>query len=179
VSFLPDIDIDTPPATPRVSQLAVSIQRALRDVGSGWVEGEVQRRKTVGGHTYFTLADEHATIDCCVWRSRALRIRQGPADGQLVQVYFEKVDFYAGRGSVSLHVDAIRLTGEGELLARKQATLDKLTAEGLVARARRALPRFPRRVGVIAARNSDVKHDVITALRERWPVIEIVHTSMM
>jgi exodeoxyribonuclease VII large subunit len=163
------------PATPRVSQLATSIQRALRTVGSGWVEGEVQRRKTINGHTYFTLADENATIECCVWRSRARRIRQWPADGQLVQVHFEKVDFYARRGSIALHVDDIRLTGEGELLARKQVTLDKLTAEGLVARARRSLARFPRRVGVIAARDSDAKHDVIKALRERWPAVHIVH----
>lgn len=163
------------PATPRVSQLAIDIQRALRAVGSGWVEGEVQRRKTINGHTYFTLADENATIECCVWRSRAQRIRQWPADGQLVQVHFEKVDFYPRRGSIALHVDDIRLTGEGELLARKQATLEKLTAEGLVDRARRPLPRVPRRVGVIAARNSDAKHDVIEALRERWPAVHIVH----
>jgi exonuclease VII large subunit len=129
-------------ATPRVSQLAVSIQRALRDVDSGWVEGEVQRRKTVGGHTHFTLADENATIDWCVWRSRAARIRHWPADGQLVQVHFEKVDFYARCGSIAIHVDAIRVTGEAELLASKQATLDKLTVEGLVARAPRPLPRY-------------------------------------
>jgi exodeoxyribonuclease VII large subunit len=173
VTLIPDID--TEPATPRVSQLAVSIQRALREVGSGWVEGEVQRRKTINGHTYFTLADENASIECCVWRSRAARIRQWPADGALVQVHFEKVDFYARRGSIALHVDAIRLTGEGELLARKQATLDKLTAEGLVGRAPRTLPRFPRRVGVIAARNSDAKHDVVKALCERWPAVDIVH----
>ena len=173
MTFVPDID--TEPATPRVTQLAVSIQHALRDVGSGWVEGEVQRRKTINGHTYFTLADETATIECCVWRSRATRIRQWPADGALVRVHFEKVDFYARRGSIALHVDAIRLTGDGELLARKQATLNKLTAEGLVARAPRTLPRFPRRVGVIAARNSDAKHDVIKALRERWPAVNIVH----
>jgi exonuclease VII large subunit len=90
-------------------------------------------------------------------------------------VHFERVDFYGRRGSVSLHVDAIRLTGEGQLLARKQAALDKLMADGLVARARRPLPRFPRRVGVIAARNSDAKTDVVEALRDRWPAVHIVH----
>jgi exodeoxyribonuclease VII large subunit len=175
-----DLFTDTAtPATPRVSQLAIDIQRALREVGSGWVEGEVQRRKTIGGHTYFTLADEDASIDCVVWRSRAQRIQQWPAEGQLVQVHFERVDFYARRGSTSLHVDAIRLTGEGELLARKQATLDKLTADGLVARARRPLPGYPRRVGVIAAAHSDAKTDVIKALRERWPAVHIVFRAAL
>jgi exodeoxyribonuclease VII large subunit len=164
-------------SVPRVSQLAVSIQRALRDIGSGWVEGEVQGRKTVKGHTYFTLADANTSLNCCVWRSRAARIRQWPDEGALVQVHFDKVDLYAPRGTVSLHVDDIRLTGEGELLARKQATLDRLAAEGLVARARRPLPVFPRRVGVIAARDSDAKTDVIKALQERWPSVHIVHRA--
>jgi exodeoxyribonuclease VII large subunit len=163
-------------ATPRVSELATNIQRALREVGSGWVEGEVQKLRRVGsGHVYFSLADEDATIECCVWRSWAGRIAQWPTEGTLVQAHFAKVDFYGRSGRVSLHVDGIRLTGEGELLARKQATLDKLTDDGLVARARRRLPAFPRRVGVIAARNSDAKTDVIKALRERWPSVHIVH----
>jgi exodeoxyribonuclease VII large subunit len=166
--------------TPRVSHLATSIQRALREVGSGWVEGEVQKLRRAGsGHVYFSLADEDATIECCVWRSRAGRIAQWPSEGTLVQVHFEKVDFYGRSGRVSLHVDAIRLTGEGELLARKQATLDKLTADGLVVRARRPLPGFPRRVGVIAARDSDARTDVIKALRERWPGVHIVHRAAL
>src|SRR4051812_17349816 len=105
-------------ATPSVAQLATTIQYALRDIGPGWVEGEVHKLRRVGGHVYFTLADEDATIECCVWRSRAARICQWPSEGTLVQVHYEKVDFYARRGSVSAHVDAIRLTGEGELLAR-------------------------------------------------------------
>lgn len=59
------------------------------------------------GHVYFSLADEDATIECCVWRSRDGRIAQWPTEGTLVQVHFEKVDFYGRSGRVSLHVDAI------------------------------------------------------------------------
>jgi exodeoxyribonuclease VII large subunit len=162
--------------TPRVSHLASAIQRALTSIGAGRVEGEVQKLRRAGsGHVYFNLADEDATIECCVWRSRAARIERWPAEGALVEVHFERVDFYGRSGRVSLHVDAIRLTGEGELLARKQATLERLTADGLLARARRPLPVFPRRVGVVAARDSDAKVDVIKALRERWPSVHIVH----
>jgi exodeoxyribonuclease VII large subunit len=161
--------------TPRVSRLATVIQRALANVHPGWVEGEVQRLRRAGsGHVYFTLADEDAVVDCVVWRSEALQIRDWPDDGTLVQAHYRKVDYYARTGRLSIHVDAIRPTGEGELLARKQATLDKLTAEGLVARAARPLPKFPRRVGVIAARESDAMIDVIKALRERWPSVNIV-----
>jgi exodeoxyribonuclease VII large subunit len=113
------VDIST---TPRVSQLATPIQRALMNVDSGWVEGEVQRLKpSAAGYVYFTLADEDAVIDCWVWRSAASAILDCPTKGALVQVHFRKVDFYARTGRLSIHVDAIRLSGEGELLARKHA----------------------------------------------------------
>ena len=47
-------DIET--RTPKVSQLAFSIQRALRSVGCGWVEGEVQKlRPSASGHVYDEL----------------------------------------------------------------------------------------------------------------------------
>lgn len=163
-------------AVMRVAALAGAIQGALRGIPSGWVEGEVQRLRRPGsGHVYFTLADRDAAIECVVWRSRAGRISDWPADGRLVQAHFDRVDFYRRHGRVSLHVDSLRLTGEGELLARRAATLARLQAEGLTARAARALPRFPRRVGLIAARNSDAKMDVIKALKDRWPAAQIAH----
>src|SRR3954467_8868182 len=105
------LDDATQPKTPRVSQLPGDIQRALSTVGSGWVEGEVQGRKTIGGHTYFALVDENAPISCIVWGRNAARIGQWPAEGQLAQVHYDKVDFFARKGKTSLHVDRIRLTG--------------------------------------------------------------------
>jgi exodeoxyribonuclease VII large subunit len=163
-------------ATLRVADLAASVQRALRNVPSGWVEGEVQKLRRPGsGHVYFTLADRDAAIECVVWRSRVGRIAEWPSEGRLVQAHFDRVDFYARHGRVSLHVDAVRLTGEGELLARRAGVLARLRADGLTAAARRPLPAFPRRVGVISARNSDAKMDVIKALRDRWPSVHIMH----
>jgi exodeoxyribonuclease VII large subunit len=171
--------IDAPPGSAevlRVAALAGAIQVVLRAIPSGWVEGEVQRLRRPGsGHVYFTLADREAAIECVVWRSRAGRISDWPADGRLVQAHFDRVDFYRRNGRVSLHIDALRLTGEGELLARRAAILARLKAEGLTARAIRALPRFPRRVGLIAGRNSDAKMDVIKALEDRWPAVQIAH----
>ncbi len=171
--------INAPPdseAILRVAALAGAIQGVLRGIPSGWVEGEVQRlRRPESGHVYFTLADREAAIECVVWRSRAGRISDWPADGRLVQAHFDRVDFYQRNGRVSLHIDAMRLTGEGELLARRAAILARLKAEGLTARAARALPRFPRRVGLIAGRNSDAKMDVIKALEDRWPAVQIAH----
>lgn len=132
-------------------------------------------RRPGSGHVYFTLADRDAAIECVVWRSRVDRVAEWPMEGRLVQAHFERVDFYARHGRVSLHIDAMRLTGEGELLARRATVLTRLQADGLTTRARRSLPTFPRRVGLIAARNSDAKMDVIKALFDRWPSVDVVH----
>jgi exodeoxyribonuclease VII large subunit len=60
------------------------------------------------------------------------------------------------------------------LLRRRAETLHRLRADGLCdADRRKPLPAFPRRVGVIAARN-DANVDVIQALRRRFPPQDVV-----
>ncbi|MGH2741644.1 MAG: exodeoxyribonuclease VII large subunit, partial [Thermoleophilaceae bacterium] len=76
--------------TPKVSQLATTIRTQLGELGRGWVEGEVQNLKSASsGHVYLRLADEDAVIDCCIWRSRAARLRPLLKEGTLVQAHYE------------------------------------------------------------------------------------------
>ncbi len=159
-----------------VAQVASRIGGALRRLGEGWVEGEVTQISLhrSSGHVYLTLADESASLDACVWKGRVQRCQPLPRQGELVQAHYERIDFYAPRGSTKLIVDRIRPTGEGELLRRRAETLERLRADGLCDPERRKpLPAFPRRVGVIAARN-DANVDVIQALRKRFPPQDIV-----
>jgi exodeoxyribonuclease VII large subunit len=166
----------THPAALTVARVAGCIDRALRDLGDGWIEGEVTAISVhrASGHVYLTLADESASLDACIWKGRAARCRPLPAQGDLVQAHYERVGFYAPRGATKLILDRIRPTGDGELLRRRAETLRRLQADGLCDPDRRKpLPAFPRRVGVIAARN-DANIDVIQALRHRFPPQDIV-----
>lgn len=159
-----------------VSQLAARIDGALRGLGDGWVEGEVSSISVhrASGHVYLTLADESATLDACIWRGRVSACQPLPKQGDLVQAHYERVSFYAPRGSTKLVIDRLRPTGEGELLRRRAQTLRRLRADGLCDPDRRKrLRTFPRRVGVIAARN-DANIDVIQALRNRFPPQDIL-----
>jgi exodeoxyribonuclease VII large subunit len=159
-----------------VAQVAGRIDGALRDLGDGWIEGEVSAISVhrASGHVYLTLADESASLDACIWKGRVARCEPLPAQGDLVQAHYERVDFYAPRGATKLIVDRVRPTGDGELLRRRAETLRRLRADGLCDPDRRKpLPAFPRRVGVIAARN-DANIDVIHALRQRFPPQDIV-----
>jgi exodeoxyribonuclease VII large subunit len=159
-----------------VAQLATRVGSALRGLGDGWVEGEITtiNLHRSSGHVYLTIADESASLDACIWKGRVQRCQPLPAQGELVQVHYERVDFYAPRGSTKLIVDRLRPTGEGELLRRRAETLRRLQADGLCDPDRRKpLPAFPRRVGVIAARG-DANVDVIQALRRRFPPQDVV-----
>lgn len=161
---------------PSVTQVAGRIDGALRRLGDGWIEGEVSAISVhrASGHVYLTLADETASLDACIWKGRVSRCQPLPAQGDLVQAHYERVDFYAPRGATKLILDHVRPTGEGELLRRRAETLARLRADGLCDPDRRKpLPAFPRRVGVIAARN-DANIDVIQALRRRFPPQDIV-----
>jgi len=148
----------------------------MRALGDGWIEGEVTSINVhrSSGHVYLTLADESASLDACIWKGRVSRCTPLPAQGDLVQAHYERVDFYAPRGATKLIVDHVRPTGDGELLRRRAETLRRLQADGLCDPDRRKpLPAFPRCVGVVAARN-DANIDVIQALRRRFPPQDIV-----
>jgi exodeoxyribonuclease VII large subunit len=164
-----------------VGEVADRIRRALRADGGGWVEGEVQRwHVSPRGHAYFTLADERAVLDCRIWKQQMPPPDKHPSAGELVQVHFAHADFWPEKGRLQLAADRIRPTGEGELLRRKAEVLRRLEADGLTDPARRrALPAFPRRVGVIAGRDSDAREDVIRALRERFRPVDIAFSPAL
>jgi exodeoxyribonuclease VII large subunit len=169
---------DTQTESASVAQVAGRIGGALRALGDGWIEGEVSSISPhSSGHVYLTLADESASLDACIWKGRVARCSPLPAKGDLIQAHYERVDFYAPRGTTKLILDRVRPTGEGELLRRRAETLQRLRADGLCDPDRRKpLPAFPRRVGVIAARN-DANIDVIQALRRRFPPQDILFCS--
>jgi exodeoxyribonuclease VII large subunit len=174
--------IETPTETTlSVAQVAGRIDGALRGLGDGWIEGEVTQVSVhrSSGHVYLTLADESASLDACIWKGRAARCRPLPVQGDLVQAHYERVSFYAPKGATKLVLDHVRPTGDGELLRRRAETLKRLRADGLCDSDRRKpLPAFPRRVGVVAARN-DAHIDVIEALRKRFPPQDIVFCAAL
>jgi len=159
-----------------VSEYAFAILRALRQVGPAEIEGEVQGpRRSGSGMLWFTLSDGESALSCKVFVSDLRRLQHLPRDGDLVVVRVDRPDLYTRTGKLDLIVSEIRLAGEGELLRRRQELIERLAAEGLCERSRwRPLPRFPRAVGVIAGRQSDGLADVVRALRDRWPAVDIV-----
>ncbi len=126
-----------------VSEYAARIGRALRQVGGGVVEGEVQKPTcSGGGMLFFDITDGEAKLSCKVFSRDVQRLEHVPRHGDLVQVQIERPDFYAATGRVSVIVTGVRLAGEGELLRRRAELLERLAAErAALGRAARATTR--------------------------------------
>ena len=146
--------------------------RGILETGlpSLWITGELSNlSRPASGHWYFTLKDEDAQVRCAMFRQRNLAVRMAPRDG--LQVLLRaRVGLYEARGEFQLVVDHLEEAGEGELRRRFEALKLKLAAEGLFDAARkRALPRFPRRVGVVTSATGAALRDVLHVLGRRFP----------
>src|ERR1700751_3434383 len=160
-----------------VGELTRSIRGLLETRFNGvWVEGEVSNYKLhPSGHQYFTLKDHRAQISCVIFRGNNLPPPKKPlADGAQIQVY-ATLTLFEARGQYQLNVQILQPRGQGLLQAKFEALKRKLEAEGLFAQERkRALPRFPHRVGIVTSPSGAAIRDILNVLRRRAPWLEIL-----
>ena len=140
-----------------------------------WVAGEISNyTRAPSGHCYFTLKDERAQVRCVMFRTRAQALDWRPANGAQVEVR-ALPSFYEARGEFQLTVEFMRRAGLGVLFERFARLKARLAAEGLfVAQRKRALPRFPARIGLVTSPAGAALRDVLITLRRRMPRIPIV-----
>ena len=140
-----------------------------------WVEGEVSNwSRAASGHCYWTLREGDAQIGSVCWRQQALKQPRLPGNGDQVLVH-GRVAFWPVNGRLQLYVDLIRPAGIGVLHAQVEALKQRLEAEGLFDPARkRAIPAVPRRIGVVTSPTGAALRDILSVLRERWPLAEVV-----
>jgi exodeoxyribonuclease VII large subunit len=166
-----------------VSQLVARIRDVVEsdaDLHDLRVEGEVSNfRQASSGHCYFTLKDAGAELRCVMWRSAAQELRSLPSDGAMVLAH-GRVGVYEQRGSIQLYVEYLEPSGVGALYREFELLKARLEEEGLFALDRkRALPRFPRRVGVVTSPTAAAFRDVLNVLRRRYPLVEVVLSPTM
>jgi len=159
-----------------VSELTSQVRRLLEgQVGTIWVTGEVTNlRAQSSGHRYFTLKDAGSQLSCVLFRAEPVAHRELLEDGQKVLLQGD-VTVYEARGQYQLIVRAVELQGVGALQIAFEKLKQKLAAEGLFAPERkRALPRFPQRIGLVTSPTGAAIRDVLHVVRRRNPSLQIV-----
>jgi exodeoxyribonuclease VII large subunit len=162
------------PARPRVSSVREAVELANRAIERGvpalWIEGEVSNLIVArSGHAYFTLKDDSAALPAAMWASSVRRLRFRLEEGQRLRV-FGRMGIYVAQGKFQFYAERAEPAGLGELTLALEQLKQKLAAEGLFAVERkRALPAWPRVVGVVTSPSGAAVHDIVKVIRRRMP----------
>jgi exodeoxyribonuclease VII large subunit len=174
----PDRPSDPAPRLPvlTVSELNRMARRALESqLPLLWVEGEVSNfTRAASGHWYFSLKDATAQVRCTMFRGRNQFADFTPANGDHVEIR-ALPSLYEARGEFQLGAESIRRAGTGRLFEAFLKLKARLEAEGLFnPLAKRTLPVFPRRLGIVTSPQAAALHDVLTALARRMPGLPVI-----
>ena len=139
-----------------------------------WVEGELGNlSRPSSGHLYFTLKDARAQVRCAMFRPKSSWLKFVPREGLKVLAR-GRLTLYEARGDYQLVLDHMEEAGEGALRRAYEELRARLQAEGLFDTARkRALPAYPRRIGVITSPSGAAVRDVLSVIGRRFPMVEV------
>jgi exodeoxyribonuclease VII large subunit len=140
-----------------------------------WLEGEISNLRMPGsGHVYCTLKDDSSQIRAVLFRSSALRMRFTLQEGMCVVVR-GRLTVYEPRGEYQIVLESVEPKGIGALQLAFEQLKARLAAEGLFDESRKkALPAFPRTVGVVTSPTGAAIRDIFSVLRRRWPTLHII-----
>ncbi len=168
----PSDDAATEPSGPMsVGEITAQLKELVEAGFSGVaVVGEISNCKQwSSGHLYFTLKDDRAQLRAVMFRTSVRSLKFKPEDGLRV-IARGRISVYEVKGEYQLVCDAIEPQGAGALQLAFEQLKRKLQAEGLFERERkRALPVFPRRIGVVTSLDGAAIRDIVRVLTERHP----------
>ena len=157
-----------------------SLTKEMLETMTFWVEGEVSGLKSMEAqryyYVYFSLQDPNAkaVLSCAMRREAFLAQDMDLENGQKVTLQ-GKMTLFTQSGRAAFLVNQMEVAGMGKLAAELEKIKAKLQAEGLLADERkRPLPKFPQRIGVVTATNSDAWADFQRHSIAKYPIIELL-----
>lgn len=139
--------------------------------------GQLTNFRRRAKHQYFALKDEEgarpSTINVVMFQSAFSRVVFEPENGQRV-IIRGHVTVYPASGQYQLYAETMEIAGIGSLQVRFEQLVKKLRAQGLFDQPKRPLRPFPRRVAVVTSNDAAVKHDIITTVRRRNRLVQLV-----
>ncbi|MFC6275061.1 exodeoxyribonuclease VII large subunit [Levilactobacillus tangyuanensis] len=143
-------------------------------LGKVYLTGEISNfRLRPHAHQYFSLKDDHAKINAIMFRSAFEKLKFTPETGMKVLVT-GRISLYEPTGSYQIYVERMEPDGIGQLYQAYEQLKKKLAAEGVFTAPKQPLPRFPKRIAVVTSPSGAVIRDIITTVRRRYPIAQIV-----
>ena len=138
------------------------------------IKGEISNFKHhSSGHMYMSLKDETGVLRAVMFRSAAMTLDFKPENGMQV-IAQGRVSVYERDGQYQLYINSMSRDGKGNLFEQFEKLKKKLEAEGLFERsAKKAIPEFPKRIGVATAPTGAAVRDIINILSRRFPYADV------
>ena len=140
-----------------------------------FLKGEISNFKAHSrGHYYFTLKDEGSRINAIMFASSTKSLKFIPQDGMKVLVT-GKISVFEANGGYQIYVNDMLEDGVGNLYIAFEQLKKKLEMEGLFDPSiKKKIPKIPTRVGVVTAPTGAAIKDIISTIKRRWPLVEIL-----
>ncbi|MDY2582691.1 MAG: exodeoxyribonuclease VII large subunit [Clostridium perfringens] len=139
------------------------------------VKGEISNLKFhSSGHIYFSLKDENSKVNCIMFKNNAVNLDFRLEEGMKVEVK-ARLGVYHKEGTYQLYCENIKKAGIGELFEEFHKLKKELSEEGIFdEKYKRALPKFPKRIGIITARTGAAVRDIINVIQRRNKALDII-----
>jgi len=160
----------------KVGELAAELRSEVERVFSDmWIEGEISDlRPAASGHVYFTLKDESAQLSVVLFRRQALLLRFRPEDGLHILLR-GKLSVYEQRGQMQIVAEHLEPMGTGSLQLAFEQVKRQLQREGLFdSERKKALPSFPRCVGIVTSPSGAVIRDFVNVVSRRHAALQVL-----
>ncbi len=133
------------------------------------VKGEISNLKFhSSGHIYFSLKDENSKVNCIMFKNNAVNLDFRLEEGMKIEIK-ARLGVYHKEGTYQLYCENIKKAGIGELFEE----FHKLKKE-LSEKYKRALPKFPKRIGIITAKTGAAVRDIINVIQRRNKSLDII-----
>jgi exodeoxyribonuclease VII large subunit len=164
----------------QLNTLAKDLLESCREVNDVWVSGEISNlTKHSSGHYYFTLKDDKSEIRCTYFRNARMKCGLELEENMKV-IALGSMGVYIPKGNYQFNVQSVKADGVGQLHLAYEALRKKLEAEGLFASGRkRALPAYPRRVGVVTSPTGAAIRDILNITARRFPADIILAPALV
>ncbi|UFT97729.1 exodeoxyribonuclease VII large subunit [Radiobacillus kanasensis] len=131
------------------------------------------------GHMYLTLKDDKSRIQAVMFASQNRFLKFKPENGMNVLIVGE-VSIYEPQGQYQLYIHSMEPDGIGALYMAYEQLKEKLSREGLFDPSRKkAIPSFPKQIGVITSPTGAAIRDIITTVRRRYPIAKLIILPVM
>lgn len=167
-----------------VSEINSYINRKLKmdpNLKNIYIKGELSNYKSYpSGHSYFTLKDENSQISGVMFKGFKDKFLNFEPENGMKVIIKGKIEVYVKNGKYQLYATKMTEDGMGNLHIAYEQLKKKLNKEGLFDDAhKKEIPKYPKRIGVVTAQTGAAIRDIITTIKKRYPICEILVFSTL